>query len=272
MSTPTRPRRGAGASLDVETFYADYDRRHPADRIRLFAAVAEEIGPAAVLYPGSYIDIAPSVLFDDVTYVDTDRRAARFFAQADAVTGLVQRTRAATPGAPRSTATIRFHRADYRSPLPIADGSAQLLVSLYAGFVSEHCARYLAPGGWLLANSSHGDVAMAALDPAYVLAAAITTGKGRYRVRTDHLDRYLSPKPSRPAADRPSPTTVGTDDLGAGTGGGGGGGLAVVGGAATSRRGGGQRSSPPSSTSAPRTTSSSRSTCQLLAPPMSLSR
>ncbi|CAN5855475.1 hypothetical protein BH23ACT10_BH23ACT10_25070 [soil metagenome] len=202
MRPPTRPRRGAGASLDVETFYADYDRRHPDDRIRLFAAVAEEIGPATVLYPGSYIDIAPSVLLDDVTYVDTDRRAARFFAQADAVAGLVQRTRSATAGAPTSTATIRFHHADYRSPLPVADGSAHLLVSLYAGFVSEHCARYLAPDSWLLANPSHGDVAMAVLNPTLALAAVITTDEGGYRVRTDHLDRCLIPKRGhQPTAD-----------------------------------------------------------------------
>lgn len=126
-------------ATDVAAFHADYDDRHPGDHVRLFAAVAEMIGPARVLYPGSYVDIAPSVLFDDVTYVDTDPRAARFFAQTEAVGDLVRRERIATRDAPAGPARLRFHDADYRAPLPIADDSVDLLVSLYAGFVSEHC-------------------------------------------------------------------------------------------------------------------------------------
>lgn len=188
MTTPT----------DVAAFHAAYDSRHPGDRVRLFASVAEAIGPARVLYPGSYVDIAPSVLFDDVTYVDTDRRAARFFAQTEAVADLVRRKRIATRDAPAGPARLRFHEADYRAPLPIADGSMDLLVSLYAGFVSDHCTRYLASGGWLLANSSHGDVALATLDRAYVLAAVVTSRAGRYRVRTDDVDRYLVPRRGHP--------------------------------------------------------------------------
>lgn len=183
---------------DVAAFHADYDGRHPGDHVRLFASVAEGIGPSRVLYPGSYVDIAPSVLFDDVTYVDTDRRAARFFAQTEAVADLVRRERIATRDAPAGPATLRFHEADYRSALPVAVDSMDLLISLYAGFVSEHCTRYVASGGWLLANSSHGDVAMATLDPAYVLAAVVTSRAGRYRVRTDDLDRYLVPRRGHP--------------------------------------------------------------------------
>jgi hypothetical protein len=185
-------------ATDVAAFHADYDGRHPGDHVRLFAAVARAIGPARVLYPGSYVDIAPSVLFDDVTYVDTDRWAVRFFAQTEAVAGLVRRKRIATRDAPAGTATLRFHEADYRTKLPIADASVDLLVSLYAGFVSEHCTRYLAPGGLLLVNSSHGDVAMATLHPTYALAAVVTSRAGRYRLRTDDLGRYLIPRRGHP--------------------------------------------------------------------------
>ena len=36
-----------------------------------------------------------------------------------------------------------------------------LLVSLYSGPLSGHCTPYLRVGGMLLANASHGDVALA---------------------------------------------------------------------------------------------------------------
>lgn len=47
--------------------------RHEGDRHRLFAAVADAVSARTVLYPGSFVDIAPSVVWPLVTYVDTDR-------------------------------------------------------------------------------------------------------------------------------------------------------------------------------------------------------
>ena len=59
--------------VDVAAQHARYDR-HADDRVRLFEAVAAVLPRGAtVLYPGSFIDIGPSVWFDRVTYVDTDR-------------------------------------------------------------------------------------------------------------------------------------------------------------------------------------------------------
>lgn len=163
--------------------------RHPGDRLRLFAAVAEFTGDTPVLYPGSFVDVAASFAFDDVTYVDIDRRAARFFGDRPGVSEIIERHR------DRPTqAAWRFIHADYQTPLGLPDRSFGLLVSLYAGFVSEHCTRYLRPGGWLLANPSHGDVAMASIDPAYELAAVVIARAGNYRITTRDLDRHLIPK------------------------------------------------------------------------------
>ena len=184
--------------LDVPECYADFDSRHPDDRLRLFAAVAAAIDPTRVLYPGSYIDIAPSVSFEDVTYVDVDRRAARFFARADDVAALVEAkrtaSRAGTPGPP----TIAFHHLDYTDDLPIEASSIDLLISLYAGFVSEHCTRYVRRGGHLLVNPSHGDASMAALDPRYRLVGVVVRRADRYTLRTNELDTYLIPKRGTP--------------------------------------------------------------------------
>ncbi len=170
--------------------------------MRRFAAVAAVVpGCATVLYPGSFIDIGPSIWFDDVTYVDTHSRATRFFAQHRDVVRLIDAKRARA-GAPSARAPeVRFHRRDYRGRLPVDDRSVDLLVSLYAGFVSEHCTRYLRPGGILLANNSHGDASLASLDPCYALLGVITVRGGRYRARTESLDDYLVPKRGVPPTD-----------------------------------------------------------------------
>ena len=186
----------ANRITDAEQFYADYDARHPDDRTLLFESIAQAVDADRVLYPGSYIDIAPSFHFDDVTYVDTDRRASRFFAQADAVHELIAAHRRAR-GRLRDF-RVEFHHLDYTTDLPIPDGSIDLLISLYAGFISEHCTRYLRIGGKLLVNSSHGDAAMASIDPCLRLVAAVERRDNRYHMRTDQLDTYLVPKRGTP--------------------------------------------------------------------------
>ncbi len=191
----------------MAAFYAEYDR-HPGDRLRLFGALSTVLDASTrVLYPGSYVDVAASAWFDDVTYLDLDRRAARFFAERDAVADLMAELRgavgrsAAAPGAGEApSAIVSFLHRDYRESLPVEDGSAGLLVSLYAGFVSEHCTEALAVGGTLLVNPSHGDAALASTDPRYELTGTIHSHDGDYRVHTDDLDTYLVPK-------RPGPIT-----------------------------------------------------------------
>lgn len=183
---PARPK------LDVARFHAGFDK-HRDDRIHLFCAVAEFVSPAKVLYPGSYVDVAPSVFFDDVHYVDLDRRAARFFDQEADLRRLIRDKRTAA-GQPITDFSVQFEHADYSGTLGAADGSVDLLVSLYAGFISESCTRYLSPGGHLFVNDSHGDASMASLDSRYELVAVVTSGGGRYRISTANLDGYLVPK------------------------------------------------------------------------------
>ena len=183
---------------------------HPDDRSRLFESVSAVVDARRVLYPGSYIDIAPSFQFDDVTYVDLDRRAARFFAEREVIQELVVANR---EDHHRSRPfRFDFHHLDYTEDLPVAHESVDLLISLYAGFVSEYCTRYLRTGGRLLVNSSHGDVAMASLDPRLRLVAVVDRRKRGvgYRVGTDRLDEYLIPKRGMPPhACRTAPTRAG---------------------------------------------------------------
>jgi hypothetical protein len=162
--------------------------QHDGDRLRLFAAVRAAIDVRTVLYPGSYVDLAPSFVFDSVTYVDIDKRAHRFFADTNGVNEIVvAHNGAADPD-------ITFIHADYTADLDLPLESFDLLVSLYGGFVSEHCTQHLRVGGTLLVNPSHGDVAMASIDPRYELAGVITSRDGGYLISATDLDTHLIPK------------------------------------------------------------------------------
>jgi hypothetical protein len=168
----------------------DEQNRHPNDRLRLFTAVTSAFDIDTALYPGSFVDIAASFVIDSVTYVDSDRRAAKFFGDVAGVEAIVATHRT------DDRAAFAFIHADYNDDLGLDDGSYDLLISLYAGFVSAACTRYLRPGGWLLVNPSHGDAAMASIDPRYELVAVVTSQSGTYRVDDRDLDGYLIPKRS----------------------------------------------------------------------------
>ncbi|WP_438855679.1 hypothetical protein [Agromyces sp. M3QZ16-3] len=176
-------------------------RRSIGDRSTMFAAIASTWDVEAALYPGSYLDLSPSTAIPSVTYVDTDRRAARFFADSDLFRAELARAELAHPTTRASAARVEFLRADYTTPLPLEDGAFDLLVSLYAGPVWDHCRRHLRAHGLLLANTSHGDACLAALDPDLELVAAVHHRDDRYRLDTRGLDGYLVPR-NPAAADR----------------------------------------------------------------------
>ena len=159
------------------------------DRKSLFQTIGDHIQAERVLYPGSYVDVSPSFVFPAVTYVDADKRAAAFFTDEEGVTELIH----ADPESPPQPRFSFLHR-DYTTDLGLADASFDLLVSLYAGFISEACTDALRIGGTLLVNPSHGDAAMAALDPRYQLSGVIMNAGGGYGIITEDLDTYLIPK------------------------------------------------------------------------------
>ncbi|MEU9774163.1 class I SAM-dependent methyltransferase [Streptomyces sp. NPDC047968] len=168
------------------------------DRTTLYRAVASHTGARRVLYPGSYLDLAPSSVWSDVTYLDADHRARRAF-QGPGATTLATRHKEYA-GQPR----ITFVPGDYtRTLAELPEAAWDLVISLYAGPVSEHATRCLRPGGWLLANNSHADAGLAHLDPRYRLAAVLRHRAGRHHLTTDGLDRYLQPeRPPHPSREQ----------------------------------------------------------------------
>jgi hypothetical protein len=175
--------------MDVAALYRKEYVDKQFERTHLFQLLAERYGVGRVLYPGSFCHVTPSFVYPDVTYVDTDRRARRFFADPRQVIDLIagRKTYSQEP-------QITFHAADYAQGFDAPEESYDLLVSQYAGFVSLHCKRYLKVGGLLLANNSHGDAGMASIDEDYAFQAAVTHRGGRYRLIETGLDTYFQPK------------------------------------------------------------------------------
>ena len=69
-----------------------------------------------------------------------------------------------------------------------------MLISQYAGFVSQCCKKYLKPGGLLVANNSHGDASMASIDTSFEFIGVVYYSKLVYRYTTKNLDKYFIPK------------------------------------------------------------------------------
>jgi len=161
--------------------------QHTGDRWRLFQSVQASFPVGQVLYPGSYVDIAPSFVFDNVTYVDMDKRAAQFFSDEEGVRCIIKEHNGSVKN------KWKFIAGDYRS-LKLKAQSYDLLVSLYAGFISEACVHLLKLNGLLLVNSSHGDAALAALDSRFTLIAVVKSANGQYKVDDRKLDDFMIPK------------------------------------------------------------------------------
>ena len=159
---------------------------HEGDRWRLFTAIADAVETKRVFYPGSFVDISPSFVFPMVTYLDADKRTPRFFSDRDGIVEIINEHK----GAPKSP-DIHFIHGDYTKKLELPHDHFDLLVSLYSGFISEHCTQHLRIGGTLLVNPSHGDAAMASIDPRYEFNGVVVSRSGDYNVKTSNLDGYL---------------------------------------------------------------------------------
>lgn len=175
---------GQNALAHYEKHYAQ-----PGDeRLGLFTLMADRFGCRSALYPGSFDHVTPAFVFPRTCFVDMDSEAARFFAGPGLSELVAQRK------VYEESTCIRFYAADYKERLAESEASFDLLISLNAGFVSQHCKRYLKVGGVLLVNNLHGDASMARLDPDYELAGAISRRGERFSLAETDLASYFVPK------------------------------------------------------------------------------
>ncbi len=172
----------------VPQLYKKYYIDKQDERIGLFCTLAECYPIKKVLYPGSFVDISPSMIFPEVVYVDSDKQYKKFMQDASVNKYIESRKQY------QESAIIRLRYGDYSKPLGEKEGYFDLLISLYAGFVSQDCKNYLQKGGFLLVNNSHADAEMAFVDEDYSLIAVVNRRGDVFSLRVNDLQTYFIPR------------------------------------------------------------------------------
>ena len=173
---------------DPLALYKQYYIERDFERLDLFQQLANRFAVQSALYPGGFVHITPSFVYPVTVYVDNDKSAAKFFTSS-AVLDFVSSNKIY-----EQEPTITFHAQSYTDDFGEETESFDLLISQYAGFVSQYCTKYLSVGGVLLANDSHGDASMASLDDQLELVAVVLGRAGKHRIIERNLGSYLIPK------------------------------------------------------------------------------
>ena len=162
------------------------------ERVELFRCIREKYTVEKGLYPGSFVHITPSFFIPEMVYADTDKRCGKFFAAAE-VSDFVSANKqySADP-------VYRFHAADFTRGINEPEGAFGLLISLYSGFISQHCKKYLKTGGILLTNNSHGDASIACIDSDFRFVGVVKRRGEKFRIDESNLDSYFRKKDGSP--------------------------------------------------------------------------
>lgn len=155
------------------------------NREKLYDLITKEFNVKKALYPGSHIDITPSFFIPEVTYIDSFKGTKNFFNNLDDINRYVNLRKTYT-----KNPSIKFYNVDYYASLDVID--VDLIISLYAGFVSTATKRYLKHQGIILANDSHADATLLYHDEDFELIGVINNAK----ITRNNVSQYfLSKKP-----------------------------------------------------------------------------
>ena len=152
------------------------------DRKALYTAVAKKYHIQSALYPGSHIDIAPSLVIPDVTYIDNFKGSISFFGHLKEIADFVESNKEyETPF------RMGFEGQDYTKL--IYCNPVDLIISQYAGFVVQATKYLLKVGGIALCNDSHGDATLTRFDDDF---AFIGTVDAEHSIHDDNLEHYFT--------------------------------------------------------------------------------
>jgi hypothetical protein len=166
--------------------YQEYEVK--MQREGLFKLISENFSVSKAIYPGSYIHISPSFYFQKVVYIDSDRKAKKFFAD-NTFKNLISQMKKY-----KEESEVIFYGQSYTKSIPEPEYSFDLLISQYAGFVSQSCGKFVRKNGYILANNSHGDAGVIYFNPDYALVAVINYRNNKFYLSTKNLDLYFKPK------------------------------------------------------------------------------
>ena len=173
----------------IAATYSKYLVEMNFERCEVFKAIQGWASSATVLYPGSFIHVTPSFFYQHVVYVDRSPFAEQFFADVPGVFDFVTSRKQY-----RQPPFIRFIAQDYTVSLPLLENTFDLLISLYAGGISQACKAYLKVGGILLSNNHHDDAGEAARSRDFKLVAVMRHNGNICRFSETDLDSYFVPK------------------------------------------------------------------------------
>lgn len=176
------------AKVHTPKLYNHYYIDRKVERLNLFRQIQARHGGTSALYPGSYVHITPAFVYPLTVFVDNDPEAQQFFANPTNYAFVAKRKHYT------EDSTIRFHGVDFQVGIEEPDESFDILISLFTGFVSRHCKRYLKKGGIFLVNDSHGDASLASLDPDFKLIAIANQTEGKFTLSDMYLDTYFVTK------------------------------------------------------------------------------
>jgi hypothetical protein len=154
------------------------------DRFGVYQMIAQTYQINRALYPGSHIDIAPSLYIPQVTYIDNNKTAPKFFKQMDTIYEYLNQNKKY-----KQPCQLAFLDQDYSLPLNVE--AYDLIISLYAGFVGQATKAYLKDDGILLCNDSHGDATLAYFDPDYQLIGIAKYAKKQWSIKNRTLEKYF---------------------------------------------------------------------------------
>ncbi|MCD4715015.1 MAG: hypothetical protein K8R73_17210 [Clostridiales bacterium] len=160
--------------------YLDY-RNKIGNRIELYRVVTKRFETLSALYPGSHIDISPSLVIPKVIYIDNFNGAIKFFKNIDLIKDYIVENKEY-----EEQCDIAFIGQDYNKELDIEP--VDLIISQYAGFVGQATKRYLKAGGILLCNDSHGDATLSYFDDDFEFVGVIVNN----RIIDTNLENYFT--------------------------------------------------------------------------------
>ena len=174
--------------MEIPALYKKYHVDRDYGLESLFEQLTKKFDIKSVLYPGCYVHITPSFYIPRAVYVDLEKPAQKFFADS-AVLEYIESKKTY-----KDKPEVSFYHRSYTDFIDEPEESFDLVVSQYAGFISEPTKKYLKKGGLLLVNNSHGDAGLAHIDPDFKLVAVANKRGDKFVISDKNLDEYFMPK------------------------------------------------------------------------------
>ncbi len=176
------------ASLSIPKLYQQYFINKSDERREMFEQLYEIFKPSSGIYPGSFVHITPFFYIKEMTYIDSDKRMNKFFSD-QAVIDYINEEKIYD-----KNPVVSWFQEDYSTKLPIDENKYDILFSFYAGFISQHCKKYLKNNGVLVCNNSHGDASIAYTDSDYTLIGVIKRNGNKFRIEKQNLEYFFQKK------------------------------------------------------------------------------